>query len=224
MSTCSTKIRFYTIGLVFKVFIDPNISYGKLVDFNNRTKDSGFYIYNGISKSGSGLFLQFSPTGQTGETSLIDDYNQVVITRDITEKVTVYLNKLKQFEFYDYDKDAIIESENIYFFKDDEITNSEEYKYRVSKINIFPNSLSYEDVMNLDVFHGIINNCVTGTPEPTSTPLPTPTPEVCVTALGDIPDNLYLFKDCPDTTSAFVCSSPGFMGAINLVNAKEFVP
>jgi hypothetical protein len=208
MSICSTKIKFYTIELVFKVFIYPSSSHGKLIDFNNRLKDSGFYIYYGPSKTGYGAFLQFSPGGGTGEDSLyLDRYNQVVITRDLSEKVTVYLNKTKQFEFYDYDKNAVIFTENLFFFKDDEVTDTEEYKYVVSKININPSILSESEIMNLDIFHGITNNCPTGTPEPTETPLPTPTPEVCVASFSDIPNEIYIYKNCEDLVD-FVCTQP----------------
>lgn len=226
MSICSTKIRFYTIELVFKVLLNPSITYGKLIDFNNLTKDSGFYIYYGEIKNNTGAFLQFSPDGGSGEDSLSqDEYNQVVITRDLSEKVSVYLNKVKQFEFYDYNKSAVIESENLYFFKDDEVTNEEEYKYIVSKINIYPNALSELEILDLNVFHGITNNCPTGTPEPTATPLPTPTPEVCIISNKDIPEKIYLYKDCPDTTT-FVCSTTSgcLGGQLGLLGMSEFIP
>lgn len=225
MSICSSKIRFYTIELVFKVFPDPSTSYGKIIDFNNRSKDSGFYIYYGPSKTGSGAFLQFSPDGGTGEDSLSqDEYNQVVITRDLSEKVTVYLNKLKQFEFYDYDKYAVIETDGLSFFKDDAITEDEEYTYRVSKINIYPNPMSEAEVVGLDLFHGITNDCPTGTPEPTFPPPPTPEPEVCIKSTKDIPKDIYVFKDCPDETT-FTCSTTGgCVTAPSLLSLNEFIP
>lgn len=222
MSNCSTKIRQYTIELVFKLFIDPSVYFGKIIDFKNRTKDDGFYIFN----SKDGPVVTFTPGGGAGKNNIIDGhYNQVVITRDVNEKVVVYLNKIKQFEFYDYEKRAVIETKNLSFFIDDNVTNDENYKYLVSKINIYPKSMSSAEVMDLDVFHGVVNICPTGTPEPTFPPPPTPTPEICINEVSNIPNKLYVYKDCPDSTT-FTCSTTSlyYLGAKGLLDSDEFIP
>lgn len=199
MSKCKTKIREYTLELVFKVFPYPSAIYGKVIDFNNRSKNNGLYVFYGKNKGSTGSFIQFSPGGGSGESPFIDnEYNQVVISRDLTETVKVYLNGVKQFEFDDYDKLAVIETDHLLFFKDDVISNDKEnFKFLVSKINMYPKTLTETEVSNLPLFHGIISNCPTGTPEPTYTPLPTATPEYCIKSIQDIPDEIYIYKDCP---------------------------
>jgi hypothetical protein len=228
----TSKIRFYTIELVLKVFIDPKVIFGKLIDFNSLNKDSGLYLYNGIGNRtvdpetcmparALGQYLQFVPKAGPGDTPMLsDDYNQIILKREETEKVTVYLNKVKQFEFYDYDKFAVIDSNSLWFFKDDNITNNEEFKYRVSKIVIYPEPLSESEILDLPVFHGMTSDCVVGTPEPTASPLPTPTPEVCIVDLSDVPENLYAFKDCPDPTD--YCYTKSFVENIETAYSTNY--
>jgi len=218
--------------LVLKVFVDPKITFGKLVDFNDLSKDVGLYFYNGIGNRNVdpstcmpiravGQYLQFVPKAGPGNTAMSqNDYNQIVLKREETEKVTVYLNKVKQFEFYDYEKYAVIDSNSLWFFKDDNITNNEEFKYRVSKIVIYPDPLSDEEIESLPIFHGITSDCVIGTPEPTASPLPTPTPEVCIVDISDVPENLYTFKDCPDP--ADYCYTTSFISHLTNIYSTNY--
>lgn len=239
-STCSTKIRHYTLELVFKVFVDPNIPYGKLVDFKNRTKDAGFYIYNILNKKTknqysretAGSYILFSPNGGVGIDPLIEnEYNQIIIIRDIDEKVKVYLNSKKQFEFNDYNKEAVIETENLIFFKDDEVSNDEEnYKFLVSKIKLTPQATSELEAMNTSVFHGNIVNCNPQSPGPTISPKPAPTPNYCtIHSEEEIPENIYVYKStsscticCDSTSSTSPPVGPG--GCDSFINLDYFVP
>lgn len=229
--TCvTTKVRFYTIELVFRVFIDPSVEYGKLIDFNNRTKDFGLYIFAGDRRSdrtinqevpGRGI-LSFLPMKIFGSSVLEEGvYNQVILTRDPSEKVEIYLNKIKQFEFYDYDKLAIINTENLSFFIDDLVSNNQNYKFYVSKINLYPYAKTFSEIENMNIFHGNIVTCTPICPE-TPYPQPTPLPE----PLDHIPEKLYIYKNCKDSTifSCGISTSRPCAPLSNLLEIDDLIP
>ena len=223
--------------MVIKPTYNPSLVYSKLIDFENLAKDYGLYIYYGKGKSGFGGYLNYNPSGASGETRLLDDYNQIVLTRDESQKISIYLNKIKQMEIYDFNQNSIIRNGKIWFCKDDSATGgTENIQFRVSKINIYPVSMTDSEVQNLPVFHGESSFCVPATPNPTPTIPPTPTPEKCEFELSDIPNSLYLIKRCEEINPS--CGNCACIGAgccpapwmkINLssgekINASELAP
>ena len=203
---CSELIHHYTIEMVVNPTYNPSVVYAKLIDFENLTKDYGLYIYYGNGKSGKGGYLSYNPGGGVGDDLMLSGYNQIVFTRDESQKISVYLNKVKQIEVPDYDQNAVIKNGKIWFCKDDNETNgTENIQYRISKINVYPKSMTQTDILNLSVFHGETVFCIPSTPNPTPTIAPTPTPEVC--EFTNIPDTLYLIKRCGIINPSCECVS-----------------
>jgi len=183
----------YTLELVFKPEPD-NTTFGKLIDFKGKSSDNGIYIYD----NGANLYISYVPGGYVGQTELkVNDYNQLIITRNKnTKNVFVFLNKIKQFEFTDTVGNVVL-NDNIWLFVDDDITAVENIGNRVSKIKLFAEYYTQQEIINLPIFHGKISGCSPEDPwtRPTTT-TPAPQSYCSINSIEDIPSSLFLSIDC----------------------------
>jgi len=198
----------YTLELVFKPEPD-NTTFGKLIDFKGKSSDNGIYIYD----NGSSLYISYVPGGYVGQTKLeVNNYNQLIITRNKnTKNVFVFLNKIKQFEFTDTSGNVVL-NDNIWLFVDDDITAVENIGNRVSKIKLFAEYYTQQEIINLPIFHGKISGCSPEDPwiRPTTT-TPAPQSYCSINSIEDIPSSLFLSIDCEYdeiTTSIPTTASP----------------
>ena len=99
-----------TAGVVspdtYSIVIDAELqditsAINKIIDFKNRTTDSGLYIVAGIPT----FYNSITPVGN-GLTPLVQgDFGQLALTRDSTGTVDVYLNGAQEFSFDDSTSD-----------------------------------------------------------------------------------------------------------------------
>jgi hypothetical protein len=136
--------RLYSIETVFE--FDQFSLWRKIIDFNNRTTDDGFYF------DPSNL-LDFFPVvaGTMPVTTPVTV--DVVLTRDAaTGLVSAYLNGVAQFSFTDTSGLSLFRGADnlIHFFEDDAATGfAEASRGSVDCIRIYNNVLSASDVSNL---------------------------------------------------------------------------
>jgi hypothetical protein len=118
----------YTVEVVFR--FDDTASWQKIVDFKNRARDTGLYVYNGR--------LQFYNLGIGGEFTAGKDHT-VRLERDgPTKRVRGYLDGERVFEFTDSAEDAVFQDQAALFFVDDDATRrSEESGGRVQRIRLW---------------------------------------------------------------------------------------
>ena len=141
--------------------------YKKIVDFKNRTSDSGAYIFSGK------LNFYFFNTELLGNT-VVGNNNpaRVVLTRDgSTGQTTQYLNGVQQLTFTDSTNLATFTASNniINFFRDDTLfTGVEASAGFVRNIAIYNGALSTSEVAGLGGFGTTIPGAPTATavPEP----------------------------------------------------------
>ena len=190
---CSCNMEDYTLELVFKPEPD-NTTFGKLIDFKGRTSDNGIYIYD----NGGSLYILYIPGGYVGQTELdTNNYNQLVVSRNKnTKNVCVFLNKIKQFEFTDT-ADNLVLNNNIWLFVDDDATSVENIGNRVSKIKLFSQYYTQQEIISLPIFHEKTSSCTPIDPwtRPTTT-TPEPQSFCSINNVEDIPSSLFLNIDC----------------------------
>ena len=214
---CSCNMEEYTLELVFKPEPD-NTTFGKLIDFNNKTLDNGIYAYD----NGTSLYILYIPGGYVGQTQIdTASYNQLVISRNKdTKNVCVFLNKIKQFEFVDSLDDLVL-NDSVWFFVDDNTTDNENIGNRVSKIKLFSYCYSQQEIIDLPIFHGKTSICTTIGPwNRPGTTTPAPQSFCAINSIEDIPSSLFLSIDCEyeatttsaptTTTTTTTTSSPYF--------------
>jgi hypothetical protein len=120
----------YSIEMYF-VF-DELSSWKRVIDWKNRKTDYGAYIYNGQ--------LNFYPYIYS-DTAFVSpgEYTYYVVTRDSTTmSVNIYTDTKKGISFTDTHNDAVIDSENLLnFFQDDLMVQHETGAGAVSMVNIY---------------------------------------------------------------------------------------
>lgn len=135
----------YSIDLDFKL---TNVNgYNKIVDFSNGASDTGLYIYYGV--------LCFYPVncGRSGTPILPNVYVNVLITRDATMTVRVYLNGNLEFSFPDPSGQALDPSggAGLRFLGDDNQTGlNESSPGTVTDIDIVDQAVTLADLEALD--------------------------------------------------------------------------
>jgi hypothetical protein len=159
----------YSIFLDF-TYTNPNITpsfgpYSKILDFKNRTTDSGFYYKAGAlnfydaTKSGSAADIATGITPIAANAPL-----KLALTRDASGQTAAYLNGVQQFSFADTNGDSIFfppVSSIINFFNDDAVTSVETSSGLISRISIYDGALSAADASILTGGTG-----ATAVPEP----------------------------------------------------------
>lgn len=147
----------YSVALLFE--FDTISSFRKILDFLNRTSDTGFYNL-------SGVYDFFGAAGDGVTSFSANQYIQTVFTRDASGQVSAYLDGNQEFSFNDGGNLALISgsAENfLYFFRDDLATgDSENSGGSVARIRLFDDALTPAEVAALDTLP------IASTPEPSS--------------------------------------------------------
>jgi PEP-CTERM motif-containing protein len=134
----------YSIETVFE--FDQFGIWRKIIDFNNRTTDDGFYF------SPSNV-LDFFPIAAGSSVVNTPIFVDVVLTRDAaTGLVSAYLNGVPQFSFIDSSGLATFRGADnlVHFFEDDAATGfNEASRGSADCIRIYNNALSASAVANL---------------------------------------------------------------------------
>ena len=136
--TIASSDATYSIVMLFR-FADIS-GYRRILDFSNSTSDSGLYNLSG------GLTFYSRTAASTGVIS-VNNYAQVVLTRDIAANVTGYVNGVRRFTFVD-DTDLAVAGANILrFFRDNGGENS---AGAVARIRLYNGALTAAQVAGLD--------------------------------------------------------------------------
>jgi len=128
----------YSIEVLFR--FDLLDGYRKVIDFKNGSADDGLYVLDGC--------LTFFPKEQDALTKIgSDSYVQIVLTRDVADRVVGYVDGLRQFAFNDRGGIAKIGgSDSLRFFVDDVTTTREWSSGAVSQIRLFDQALTANEV------------------------------------------------------------------------------
>ena len=130
---------------VVVLFSFTNISgYCRILDFKNQGSDKGLYNYNGNLN-----FYNIAIGSGTPITA--NSFVQVVLTHDSSKNVVGYVNSTQQFSFVDSSDDALIDTNNILrFFQDDLVVSGEASAGSVARIRLYNVALSTAEVSALD--------------------------------------------------------------------------
>ena len=128
----------YSIEVLFR--FDLLDGYRKVIDFKNGSADDGLYVLDGC--------LIFFPKEQDSLTKIgSDSYVQIVLTRDVADRVVGYVDGVRQFAFDDRGGLAKIGgSDSLRFFVDDVTTTGEWSSGAVSQIRLFDQALTANEV------------------------------------------------------------------------------
>jgi Bacterial Ig domain/Bacterial cadherin-like domain len=134
----------YTIVMAFE-FDDPTGSYDRILDFLNRTSDTGLY------RDRSGFIAFFPNKGNVSVTP--NTYFEVVLSRNATTKeMKAYVNGSLTFSFTDTTNKGVIASGNpLILFKDDLIAPGENSAGSIARLQIYNQVLSDTTVANLNL-------------------------------------------------------------------------
>ncbi len=110
----------YSIELQFK--LSDVTGYRKIIDFKNRTVDTGLYVFNGELSF-------FGSVAGTSSVVAANTFVDVILTRNASTKAVVgYVNGIQQFTFVDTASVAVFSSAaNIAWFFDDDLATNHEY-------------------------------------------------------------------------------------------------
>lgn len=108
-------------------FTDLN-AYKKLLDFQDRSADRGFYFQSGV--------LTFYPSLGTGSTTVNLNIQHTIGLEKIGSNVTAYLDGIQQFTFAS-PSEVTPSSNNLHFFVDDFVTGSEGSIGSVDSIRLY---------------------------------------------------------------------------------------
>ena len=145
----------YSIVVLFR-FSEVD-DYRKIVDFLNRSSDTGLYNLDG------NLNFYNEVTG-SGTPIAANTYVQVVITRNTVtgSDVTGYVDGVEQISFSDDSNDAVIDANNtLRFFLDDSQTSGEESSGAVARIRLYDGALTAGEVAALDLLSGPLPGDIT---------------------------------------------------------------
>jgi Ca2+-binding RTX toxin-like protein len=132
----------YTIELLFR--FRHLEGWRKIVDFKKGSDDSGLYTLSG--------HLSFYPEAVAPAATVdVNEFVQVVLTRDASGLVVGYVDGMRQLRFRDTQGFAVIDDEDtLRFFKDDRVTNGNEYSGgAVSRIRLYDGPLTADEVAAL---------------------------------------------------------------------------
>ncbi|MEL7039474.1 MAG: LamG-like jellyroll fold domain-containing protein [Cyanobacteria bacterium J06592_8] len=137
----------YSVSMLFN--FDTVEFWRKILDVNNRVTDAGLYTFSSdmfyygkkdVVDSGTG-----TPLG-------LDQWVQVVFTRDSDDQVVTYVDGVEQLNFFDdnnYSK--IVPDDVLHFFRDDFTTgDSENSSGAIARLRVYDGALSASQVAALD--------------------------------------------------------------------------
>lgn len=137
----------YSIAMLFN--FDTVEFWRKIVDVNNRVTDAGLYTFS------SDMFYygkKDTVDGGTGAPLGVDEWVQVVFTRDSDNQIFTYVDGVEQLSFVDdnnYSK--IVPDDVLYFFRDDFTTgDSENSSGAIARLRLYEGALSASEVAALD--------------------------------------------------------------------------
>lgn len=136
----------YTIQLDVKYSdLNSRTAWRKILDFKDKSSDSGFYYQNG--------FENFFPVAQGPDQVTTNHLDRVVLTRDGgSGVVSAYLNGVQQFSFTDSSNLAVFDSPAnvVHFAEDDANTGfNEDDAGGIRDIRIFEGAASLAQIQNL---------------------------------------------------------------------------
>ena len=142
LSSTSGLISSTSYSIVMLFSFEQTSGWRRVVDVRNAMTDGGLYALNGK--------LNFYPHASGNGTISNNTYVQVVMTREPTGNVVVYLNGTLQFQFNDSSSYALINSANtIRFFRDDN-NPGEASPGSVARIRVYDGILTSSQVAALD--------------------------------------------------------------------------
>ncbi len=136
------SVNGYTVVILFT--FDENTGYRKILDFKDRSSDSGFYALSGQ--------LNFYPV-TTAPTPTISTsvFSQVVLTRTAAGIVTAYTDGIEQFSFQDSADYTLLATNSFTLFADDFATGQAEASAgRVARIRLYDSALTATEIAALD--------------------------------------------------------------------------
>lgn len=134
----------YTIAMLFR--LQDVGTWRRVIDFKNGTSDNGLYIT-------PGNLLAFAPVKYGSTTIAANQWVQVVVTRDVSGLVNVYLNSSFEMQFSDAGNDAVISPANaLRLFQDNTSGGStgEDSAGAVARVRLYDYALSPAGVAALD--------------------------------------------------------------------------
>ncbi|HXS38136.1 MAG TPA: T9SS type A sorting domain-containing protein [Flavipsychrobacter sp.] len=131
----------YTIEML--VELDTVQGYKKLIDYNHRSSDNGFYNQSGT--------VVLYPNFNADSVSLYDSqYEYIAISRDATTgNMFIFVNNVNQGGYADTANDYVYDSvKTLVFFEDDSETNHEETSGNVAMIHISNYAMDTSSIKN----------------------------------------------------------------------------
>lgn len=130
----------YSIEVVFS--FDQITGYRRILDFKNRTSDSGLYSFNGN--------LNFYPAVNAATTTVAANTPvNVLLTRSAAGAVNGYVNTALSFSFADTTGLGTTLTNQLLFFTDDLVVPNEASSGLADRIRIFDQVLSQQDAIDL---------------------------------------------------------------------------
>ena len=129
----------YTLSILFE--FNQTSGFRKILDFKNKAEDAGLYTNNGA--------MEFFPVGSSGNLFDVDTFVQLVITRDNTGNLIVYLDGAEAINVQDEGAGQIGIDNVLSFFLDDITTTGEASGGTVASIAIYDDALSSAQVQGL---------------------------------------------------------------------------
>ena len=145
MSPAVPNGQVYSVAMLF-AFDEVN-GYRRILDFKNGTTDNGLYVYSGtIGFWGPGKWSTAAPI--TANT-----YVQVVVTRDASKNLRVYVNGVEHLSFVDSGDAGALDANNKFRFFQDNTQGSyttEASAGYAARIRVYDCALSATQVSGLD--------------------------------------------------------------------------
>lgn len=161
----SNAINSSNYSILMDFSLNDVTGFKKLIDFKDRTLDSGLYNFGGALNF-------YDVTNNTKNAFANNTLARLVITRDTLNNFAGYVNGVQQISFKDVDGEAIFGQDNIiHFLRDDLATKgSESASGLLAKVAIYDDALSADEVKTL----GGTTTSISISPTPDPTPVPTP--------------------------------------------------
>lgn len=145
MSPALVNGQVYSVAMLF-AFDDVN-GYRRILDFKNGTTDNGLYVYSGtIGFWGPGKWSTAAPIAANA-------YVQVVVTRDASKNLRVYVNGVEHLSFVDSGDAGALDANNKFRFFQDNTQGSyttEASAGYAARIRVYDCALSAAQVSGLD--------------------------------------------------------------------------
>ena len=131
----------YTFVFVFR--LEDTYDYGKILDLADRVEDYGLYAED--------MDLVYYDYDDNDSQLLADDtWALAVFTRDAFGNIAGHVNGAESFAMFDSEDVADVDTDTLYFFRDDLDTSDDENSAgRVANIQIYDRSISPFDVQGL---------------------------------------------------------------------------